>query len=278
MAAAVVLAVVASTWLLVRGFDQPARSDMLNDTLGDRPSDGPNALSAAREIRVAVLPLENLSPDPGDAFFAAGMHEEIIGALARLPGIKVVSRTTMLTYRDAPAKPLATIAQESGATHLIEGSVRRAAQRVRLSIQLIEAHTDEHLWAQTYDRMLESAREHRLLLRAQADAFLGDRGRAIVAARSLNDVSPRCVGGCRIHFQATRAAIFAWSGAEDDAVRELETLSAGVPSPGPALIAKDPLYTIPLQQNAHFRQLVSRLEARMLEVKNELRRHRTSVQ
>lgn len=638
VAAAVLAVLLTSAWLFVRGPEQPARSDISNarsdrsgSTLSHRSSsrpsdgsrDGPSALPAAREIRLAVLPLENLSPDPGDAFFAAGMHEEIIGALARLPGIKVVSRTTMLTYRDAPAKPVATIAQESGATHVIEGSVRREAQRVRLSIQLIEARTDEHLWAQTYDRMLESAltlqaeiasdvasklavrlpngrapakpltanaeafdlylqglharagammtfsseeairaveaplaraveldpdfaaaqaelamahlgtfavnldtgerqlelarqalvraervapndpkvlavramyahwfegdipgavagfeaaeaagladplwlqavpdllvalsrkddalemsrrslamdplnasvvtlhairlaqlhapaealrildraipefrgltvlpilreqiyfwhtgdmapflaqvnahgygvgfststgvdaaealrreaetlrysgklnelrklldaypharlrsrylgageeplaqmrgwasllvgnreaaaragreilkflsdspettwnRDHRLLLLAQAHAFLGDHERALAAARSLNSPSPGCVGACRIHFQGTRAAIFAWSGAEEDAVQQLEALATGDPSPGPALIAKDPLYTIPLQSSANFQKLVSRLDARMLEVKKELGRLGTSVQ
>jgi TolB-like protein len=107
-----------------------------------------------RRPRLAILPFENLSPDPANAFFADGLHEEILATLTqRAPGLEVISRTTMILYRAAP-KPVETIARELGATHVIEGSVRRAGQRVRLTLQLIDARTDVHLWAQDFDRTL----------------------------------------------------------------------------------------------------------------------------
>src|SRR5215469_5452116 len=115
------------------------------------------ASRATRRPRLAILPFENLSPDPANAFFADGLHEEVLATLAqRAPELEVISRTTMLLYRAAP-KPVETIARELGATHVIEGSVRRAGQRVRLTLQLIDARTDAHVWAQDYDRRLVDA-------------------------------------------------------------------------------------------------------------------------
>lgn len=107
--------------------------------------------------RLAILPLENLSPNPQDAFFADGLHEELLTTVAeRIAGIEVISRTTMMSYRQNP-KPLAVVARELGATDIIEGSVRREGQHVRLTLQLIDAKTDGHIWAKSYDRTLASA-------------------------------------------------------------------------------------------------------------------------
>jgi serine/threonine-protein kinase len=103
---------------------------------------------------VAALPFDNLSPDPDDAYFAAGVHEEILTHLARVAGLKVISRTSVLEYQDAD-KNLREIAGELGVNHILEGSVRRAGNRLRIAVQLIDALTDEHLWAGSYDRNLE---------------------------------------------------------------------------------------------------------------------------
>jgi TolB-like protein len=113
--------------------------------------------ATARKPRIAILPFENLSPDPANAFFADGLHEEILATLAqRAPGLEVISRTTMMMYRAKPMA-IAEMARELGATHVIEGSVRRAGKRVRLTLQLIAASTDDHIWAQDYDRTLTDA-------------------------------------------------------------------------------------------------------------------------
>jgi TolB-like protein len=117
----------------------------------------PSPALAAKKPRLAILPFENLSPDPANAFFTDGLHEEILATLAqRAPGLEVISRTTMMMYRLKP-KSVAEVARELGATHVIEGSVRRDGQQVRLTLQLIDARTDDHLWAQDYDRTLTHA-------------------------------------------------------------------------------------------------------------------------
>ncbi|MCA1659142.1 MAG: hypothetical protein LC642_01160, partial [Verrucomicrobiaceae bacterium] len=100
---------------------------------------------------VAVLPFENLSEDKANAYFADGMQDEIITRLARVGELKVISRTSTLPYRAKPEK-ISEIARQLGVGHVVEGSVQRIADRVRINVQLIEAATDDHLWAELYDR------------------------------------------------------------------------------------------------------------------------------
>lgn len=102
---------------------------------------------------IAVLPLDNLSPDPENAFFADGIHEDLLTQLAKIGSLKVVSRTSVLEYRDSP-KNMRDIGRELGVATLLEGGVRRAGNSVRINVQLIDAETDDHLWAETYDRQL----------------------------------------------------------------------------------------------------------------------------
>jgi len=120
-----------------------------------KPASAPAVI--ASKPRLAILPFENLSPDPANAFFTDGLHEEVLTELANSSkALEVISRTTMMLYRSAP-KPVEEIARELGATHVLEGSVRREGQDVRLTLQLIDARTDEHLWAQNFDRKLIKA-------------------------------------------------------------------------------------------------------------------------
>src|SRR5882724_8254403 len=102
---------------------------------------------------VAVLPFENLSPDPENAYFAEGIHEEILTRLASIAGLKVISRTSTQQYQSKPAN-LSEIAKQLGVTNILEGSVQKAADQLRVNVQLINAETDSHLWADTYDRKL----------------------------------------------------------------------------------------------------------------------------
>jgi TolB-like protein/Flp pilus assembly protein TadD len=102
---------------------------------------------------IAVLPLENLTGDPGQEYFADGMTEAVISEFARLGAMNVISRTSVMQYKDA-RKPLPQIAQELGVQGIVEGSVFRAGDRVRITLQLIDARNDLHLWAQTYERDL----------------------------------------------------------------------------------------------------------------------------
>src|SRR5262249_17400995 len=102
---------------------------------------------------IAVLPFENLSPDPGNAYFAEGIHEEILTRLTSIAGLKVISRTSTQQYQSKP-RNLREIARQLGAENILEGSVQKAADKVRVNVQLINAQTDSHLWAETYDRKL----------------------------------------------------------------------------------------------------------------------------
>src|SRR5262249_15345655 len=105
------------------------------------------------EKSIAVLPFENLSPDPDNAYFAEGIQDEILTRLASVADLKVISRTSTQRYQTKP-RNLTQIARELGVAHVLEGSVQRAADQVRVNVQLINAQTDSHLWADSYDRKL----------------------------------------------------------------------------------------------------------------------------
>jgi TolB-like protein/DNA-binding winged helix-turn-helix (wHTH) protein len=108
---------------------------------------------AATIRSIAVLPLENISGDKEQEFFADGMTDELITMLAKYPTLRVISRTSVMQYKKAQ-KPLPEIARELGVDGIIEGSVSRGQGRVRVRVQLIYAPTDTHLWAESYDRDL----------------------------------------------------------------------------------------------------------------------------
>jgi serine/threonine protein kinase/Tfp pilus assembly protein PilF len=111
----------------------------------------PDKLGATKGI--AVLPFENLSHDPDNAYFAEGMQEEILTRLASIADLKVISRTSTQQYQSKP-RNLAEIAKQLGVANILEGSVQKAADQVRVNVQLVNAQTDSHLWAETYDRKL----------------------------------------------------------------------------------------------------------------------------
>jgi TolB-like protein/Flp pilus assembly protein TadD len=102
---------------------------------------------------IAVLPFDNLSRDPDNAYFAEGVQDEILTRLAKVADLKVISRTSTQKYKSAPDN-LREIAKQLGVFNILEGSVQRAADQVRVTVQLINAATDAHLWAETYDRKL----------------------------------------------------------------------------------------------------------------------------
>jgi len=113
-----------------------------------------DAATATR--RLAVLPFQNLSPDPTNAFFADGLQDEIVHTLASAPlSINIISRTTMMSYKDRRVT-LAELVRDLGCSHVIEGTVRREVDNVRLTLQLIDAKTDTNIWSQKFDRTLQS--------------------------------------------------------------------------------------------------------------------------
>src|SRR6266496_538812 len=106
------------------------------------------------EKSIAVLPFDNLSHDQANANFAVGVQDEILTDLAKIAKLKVISRTSVMQYKTRGERSLREIGQQLGVAHVLEGSVQRAGNRVRVNAQLIDARTDAHLWAQTYDRDL----------------------------------------------------------------------------------------------------------------------------
>jgi TolB-like protein/class 3 adenylate cyclase/Flp pilus assembly protein TadD len=107
----------------------------------------------ATEKSIAVLPFENLSRDPDNAYFADGIQQEILTRLAKIADLRVISRTSTQHYKSAP-KNLPDIAKQLGVANILQGSVQKVADQVRVNVQLINAQTDSHLWAETYDRKL----------------------------------------------------------------------------------------------------------------------------
>ena len=118
------------------------------------PKKIPSIAAELPEKSIAVLPFENLSRDPDNAFFTDGVQDEILTDLAKIADLKVISRTSVMQYKSGIARNLREIGQQLGVAHLLEGSVQRATNRVRVNAQLIDARTDAHLWGQTYDRDL----------------------------------------------------------------------------------------------------------------------------
>jgi TolB-like protein/Tfp pilus assembly protein PilF len=105
------------------------------------------------EKSIAVLPFESLSDDRANAYFAIGIQDEILARLSQIADLKVISKTSTQQYKSAPAN-LREIAQQLGVAHILEGSVQKANDQVRVTVQLINASSDAHLWASTYDRKL----------------------------------------------------------------------------------------------------------------------------
>lgn len=114
----------------------------------------PSGAVGGSPVRLAVLPFSNISPDPNDAYFADGLTEEVIAAVSLIRGLRVISRTSVGQYRGS-TKPVTQIGTELGVSSLLEGSVRKAGNRLRITVQLIDVATDEHRWSQSYDHQLD---------------------------------------------------------------------------------------------------------------------------
>jgi len=184
---------------------------------------------------IAVLPFENLSDDPGNAYFADGMHDDILSSLAKISDLKVISRTSVRQYKEG-ARNLREIGRTLGVAHILEGTVRRVGNRVRVNAQLINAQTDAHIWADTFDRELTN------LFALQSE--LAER---ITAALRAN-LSARERASMQIHPTSDLAAyeiflrardLFRWSGVGDpleNGVKALRLIDQAV--------ARDPQFAL----------------------------------
>ena len=144
------------------------------------------------EKSIAVLPFENLSDEKQNAYFADGVQDEILTDLAKIADLKVISRTSVMQYRDTAKRNLREIGQQLGVAHVLEGTVQRAADKVRVNTQLINARTDAHEWAENYDRPLTDVfaiqSEIAKAIADQLEAHLSPGEQAAIAQAPTNDV------------------------------------------------------------------------------------------
>lgn len=110
--------------------------------------------SPTDSLRIAVLPFANISPDAKDEYFADGLTEELISTLSKITSLKVIARTSVMRYK-ATAKSISEVGRELNVGTLLEGSVRKADSKIRITTKLVDAQTEEHLWSQDYDRDLK---------------------------------------------------------------------------------------------------------------------------
>src|SRR5207249_8775459 len=143
-------------------------------------------------VGIAVLPFENLGADPENAFFADGVQDEILNDLAKIADLKVISRTSVMQYKSGGKRNLRQIANELGVARVVEGSVQRVANRVRVSAQLIDARTDTHLWVNSYDRPLGDVfaiqSEIAKAIAAQLQAKLSPKEKAAIEGLPTSDL------------------------------------------------------------------------------------------
>ena len=173
---------------------------------------------------VAVLPFENLSKDEENAFFAGGVQDEILTDLAKIADLKVISRTSVMKYKSDLERNLREIAKALGVSHVVEGSVQRAGERVRVSAQLIDARNDTHLWAEHYDRDVADVfaiqTEIAQQIADQLQAKLSPAEKAAIAERPTADLVAYAY-----YTKAKEIDVWGdWEGAEKSLNRKVELL------------------------------------------------------
>jgi serine/threonine-protein kinase len=156
------------------------------------PAPAPSATIALPEKSIAVLPFSNLSADPENAFFVEGMQDDILTALAKVAELKVIARTSVMTYPAGPTRDLREIGQALAVAKILEGSVRRAGGKVRVTVQLIDTRTNTHVWAETYDRDLADVfaiqSEIAQQIATQLQAKLSPNEKAAIEERPTRDL------------------------------------------------------------------------------------------
>ncbi len=201
------------------------------------------SLNPAGAISLAVLPFTNLSSDPEQEFFSDGITEEITAALARVPDLRVVGRTSAFQFK-GQNQDLRAIGQSLNATHLIEGSVRKAGDRVRITVQLIKSDDGIHVWSQNYDRQLTDVfaiqEDVARTVTASLNMSLGLKpGEQLVSNRAIDAVSYE-------QFLRGKTALLRARNAFPEQLAILEPIVAKNPNYAPAWAALSRAYNSPL--------------------------------
>jgi TolB-like protein len=190
-----------------------------SDTFPDAP--------AIPQQSIAVLPLVNRSVNAEDAFFAEGIHDELLTRLSRIGSLKVISRTSVMGYADT-GKRMAEIGQELGVAHLLEGGVQRAGNRVRINVQLIEAQTDRHLWAEIFDRELTA--DNLFDIQSEITRSITDELQAVLTGEERAALSDKPTDNVEAyaHFLRGKASSLAYGRVEDDLRAAIAAFQAAI--------------------------------------------------
>jgi TolB-like protein/thioredoxin-like negative regulator of GroEL len=187
---------------------------------------------------LVVLPLENLSGDPAQEFFAAGMTEELIGSLAQIRALRVVSRTSAMSLKGS-SKPLPVIARELSVDAVLEGSVQRAGERVKIRLQLLHAPTDTHLWARDYERELTEV----LRLQSEVARAVAEEIRIQITSEERARLASVAAVNPAAHEEYLLGRYLLWKFIEDDRMRAVDHFNRA--------IQIDPGYAAPYSGLAH---------------------------
>ena len=196
---------------------------------------------AVLDKSIAVLPFDNLSSDKENAYFTDGVQDEILTYLAKIADLKVISRTSVLQYKSGVARNLREIAQQLGVANVVEGSVQRSGNRVRVNAQLIDARNDAHLWAQTYDRDLADV----FAIQSEIAKVIADQLQAKLSPAEKNAIEQRPTSDLTAFDQYSRAKTIMPTGlkpSDKNLLQAIELLNSAV--------ARDPSF------HAAFCQLV----------------------
>jgi TolB-like protein/class 3 adenylate cyclase len=217
------------------------RSNRSPIAAGTTPTTSTGSFTSIPGKSIAVLPFENLSTNQENAFFADGVQDEILTDLAKIADLKVISRTSVMQYKKAAARNLSEIAKSLKVAHVLEGSVQRAVNRVRVNAQLIDARTDAHLWAQTYDRDLADVfaiqSEIAKTIADQLQAKLSPKEEAAMHEKPTTDMVAYDLYLKALEIDRNRASSFGSGGAEG-AKREVDLLDQAV--------SRDPTFVLAL--------------------------------
>src|SRR5215212_6301213 len=145
------------------------------------------ATPAISEKTIAVLPFENLSSDKENAYFTDGVQDEILTDLSKVADLKVISRTSVMQYKSGAARNLREIGQQLGVAHVVEGSVQRAGNKVRVNAQLIDARNDRHEWAENYDRPIDDV----FAIQSEIAKAIADQLQAKLSPAEKNTIEQR---------------------------------------------------------------------------------------
>jgi TolB-like protein len=201
------------------------------------PNDVSSSLAGARPSipakSIAVLPFDNLSRDPDNAYFCEGVQDEILTRLAKVADLKVISRTSTQHFKSAPDN-LTQIAQQLGVAHILEGSVQKAGDQVRVNVQLVNGLNDAHLWADTYDRKLNDI----FAVESEIARTIADTLQAKLSGAEQQAIAARPTENTEAHQLYLKGRFFWNKRTGDDLRKSIEYLKQA--------IAKDPATRWPM--------------------------------